>query len=332
MLREVHADGEAIHEGALCCSNRACQREYPIMDGLALIVRDLRTHLAGQWASIIAREDLHETSESALGDACGGGSAFDTARQHISNYAFDHYGEFDPVETQRDPAPGSIVRMLHSLCDAAGELVDGPLLDVGCSVGRTSFELAARTGREVLGVDLHHAKLRVAARVLREARVSYARRRVGLVFDRREFDVSFSGAPRVDFWSCDAAGQPFAAESFAAVIALNLLDSTHSPLEVLGECARILRPGGKLLLACPYDWSAQATPLEQWIGGHSQRGPDMGASEPLLRSLLTPGAHPQALSELSIVRELDGLEWHVRLHDRSSVRYRAHGLVIRKHA
>ncbi len=330
VLRESRADEFAIHEGALCCSNRDCQREYPILDDLALVVRDLRAHLADQWTSIQAREDLHETSESALGDACGSGSSYDTLRQHVSNYVFDHYGEFDPLETQREPAPGSIARILHTLLDAAGPLVDGPLLDVGCSVGRTTFELAERSGRDVVGVDLHHAKLRLAARVLREASVVYARRRVGLVYDRREFAVNFRAAPRVDFWSADATALPFAAESFAAVVALNLLDCARSPLEVLAEGARVLRPGGKLLLACPYDWSSGATAPEQWIGGHSQRGPNQGASEPLLRALLTPGAHPQSLKQLEILGEIDGLDWHVRLHDRSSVHYRVHALVAVK--
>jgi SAM-dependent methyltransferase/uncharacterized protein YbaR (Trm112 family) len=332
VLRESHADALAIHEGALCCSNQACLREYPIIDGLPIVVRELRAHLADQWTSIRARDDLHESTESSLGDACGSGSAFDAVRQHVSNYTFDHYGEFDPAEKQRHPAPGSIARLLNTLLDAAGELVAGPLIDVGCSVGRTSFELAERTGREVVGVDLHHAKLRVAARALREGRVSYARRRVGLVYDRREFDVRFPANAKVDFWSADAAAQPFASGSFAAVIALNLLDCARSPLDVLGECARLLRPGGKLLLAVPYDWSGSATPAENWIGGHSQRGAGAGASEPLLRALLTPGAHPQSLADLELVHEIEGIDWHVRLHDRSSVRYSSHALIAQKRA
>jgi SAM-dependent methyltransferase len=221
------------------------------------------------------------------------------------------------------------VRVLHACLDAAGELPSGPVLEVGCSVGRASFELARRTRREVLGVDIHHAKLRLASRVLREQRVVYARRRVGLAYDRREFAARFEGSERVDFWSCDAAALPFANGTFACVVALNVLDCARAPLEVLESCARMLVPGGVLVLACPYDWSANVTPIESWIGGHSQRGPNAGASEPLLRALLTPGAHAQSLGNVTITAELDDLAWHVRLHDRSSVRYRVHALIAR---
>ena len=45
---------------------------------------------------------------------------------------------------------------------------------------------------------------------------------------------------------------------------------------------------GGLVLTTPYDWSA-AVPVDAWLGGHSQRGPHQGSSEPILRGLLTPG-------------------------------------------
>lgn len=330
VLREARGSAAVLDEGVLCCTASECRHEFPVIDGLALLVRELRSHLAEHSGEILARDDLDETTESLLGDACGPGSSYDALRQHVSNYSWDHWGEFDPAEQERDPAPGSIARVLAALLPRADALPQGPALDLGCSVGRASFELARLTGRDVLGVDLHHAKLRVAARVLREGRVVYARRRLGLVYERRAFDVQLAGAERVDFWSADAAALPFADASFALVACLNLLDCAREPLSVLRECQRVLRPGGALLLACPYDWSASATPVEAWIGGHSQRGTYGGASEPLLRALLTPGAHPQSLGALELRSELDGLDWHVRLHDRSSMRYRVHGLVARK--
>lgn len=327
VLREARGDLASLEEGALVCTHAACRREFPVIDGMPLLVRDLGLHVRDQWTALAGREDLAAETESALGDAYGPGSREDALRQHVSGYAFDHYGEFDPAETERDPAPGSVVRLLEALWSAAGALPSGPVLELGCSVGRATFELARLSGREALGVELHHGKLRLAARVLRTGRVRYARRRVGLVYDRREFPATLPAAERVDFWIADAAALPFAEGTFAAVVALNLLDCAHAPLDVLREAARVLAPGGKLLAATPYDWSSQATPVQHWLGGHSQRGPGGGASEPVLRALLTRGAHPQSIEGLELARELDGLPWHVRLHDRSSVRYRCHGVI-----
>ncbi len=219
---------------------------------------------------------------------------------------------------------GSVVRVLERGLDLGAEIPEGPLLDLGCAVGRTTFELAARTGRLVLGVDLSYAMLRLAARVLREELVRYPRRRVGLVYDRRDFPASFPSAENVDFWACDALALPFPIGSFAAIVGLNVLDCVQSPHDLLASLPRLLADNGKAILSTPYDWSPNATPVEAWLGGHSQRGENAGASEPVLRALLTPGAHPASVEGLRIVAEEPSLSWRVRLHDRAVMEYRVH--------
>lgn len=325
ILRE---EGEHILEGALRCPDPACQREYPILDGIPLLLGNLRAYVAGAIDQIHAREDLAAETETLLGDCCGPGSPFDVTRQHLSTYAWDHYGDLDPEEVPGDS--GSVVRVLEKGLDLAGEIPEGPLLDLGCAVGRTSFELAARTGRLVLGVDLSYAMLRLAARVLREGRVRYPRRRVGLVYDRRDFPASFPAEENVDFWACDALALPFPTGTFAAVVGLNVLDCVQSPHDLLASLPRLLVDGGKTILSTPYDWSPNATPIEAWLGGHSQRGENAGASEPVLRGLLTPGAHPAAIEGLKILAEEPSLPWRVRLHDRAVMEYRAQVVAVKK--
>ena len=51
---------------------------------------------------------------------------------------------------------------------------------------------------------------------------------------------------------------------------------------------------------CAYN-AASATAVEGWIGGHSPRSDFKGDSDPFLRALLTPGAHPQSIPGLSIL-------------------------------
>jgi SAM-dependent methyltransferase/uncharacterized protein YbaR (Trm112 family) len=321
--------GGHILEGVLHCSHPGCQREYPILDGIPLILANLRQYVSDNLLALWGRRDFSELTESLLGDCCGPNSTFDQLRQHLSFYAWDHYGEFDPRETADEPQPGSMLRCLQAGRQLAEPIPPGPILELGCSVGRGSLALAEQSQELVLGIDLNFAMLRLAAEVLRTGRVSYPRRRVGVVYDRREFPVRFAHAENVDFWACDATALPFPPGRFALAVNLNVLDCVSSPVDLLISLARILHDGGKLVLSCPYDWSAAATPLESWLGGHSQRSPSAGASEAVLRALLTPGAHPAALGRLELVAEQEHFPWHVRLHDRSTMQYCVHLIAAR---
>lgn len=329
-------DDDDILEGVLHCTNPACQREYPIIDGIPLIIGALREYLADNLLFVHGRSDLSEVAESILGDCAGTGSPFDRMRQYLSSYAWDHYGDLDPDEAPEAPAeddgaprPGAALRMLRQSMALAGSLPDGPILDIGCAVGRTTLALAEERGRLVLGVDLYYPALRLAAQVLRQGRVQYPRRRVGLVYDRRAFPVDVPGRERADVWACDATALPFAPGTFAAAVALNVLDSVPAPLGMLSSMAHVLAPGGAAVISCPYDWAPGATPVESWIGGHSQRTEDRGASESVLRRLLTPGALPWSVDGLAIAAERPAVPWQVRLHARSTMRYQSHLVVAR---
>ena len=69
---------------------------------------------------------------------------------------------------------------------------------------------------------------------------------VGMVYERRDFPVPDDAASRVDFWACDAPALPFPDGSFAEAAGLNVLDTVHAPLALLGSLARVLRSGGSL--------------------------------------------------------------------------------------
>ncbi|MEI8021028.1 MAG: methyltransferase domain-containing protein, partial [Schlesneria sp.] len=159
--------------------------------------------------------------------------------------------------------------------------------------------------------------------------VSYSRRRIGIVYDRQEFPYSPSRADHVDFWACDALALPFKPQTFSFGIALNLLDCVSSPVDLLKSIGCVLSPHGKLVLTTPFDWSAVATSVEAWIGGHSQRTPAKGAPEMSLRTLIV-GGPAVGLPEMTIVAEQDSITWDVRLHDRAIVSYRMHLIIAEK--
>ena len=313
---------ETIIEGSLHCSNGDCRLEYPIIDGIPLLFPDLRGYITDNLFHVSARSDLSAENESIIGDCLGPNSPFDITRQHLSSYAWDNYGDLDPAEATNGPAvPNGVGRCLHAGLERVETRIDLPILDIGCALGRSSFELAAGSSQFVLGIDTNFSMLKWAQRILAERKLSYPRRRIGIVYDRREFAIDLPGMEQVDFWACSGLSLPFRSNRFGLTVGLQVLDSVSSPHGLLSSIADVLQPGGSAVLATPYDWSAAVTPIEAWIGGHSQRSTTQGAAEPLLRSLLTPDAHPHSIDGLVLRAEIPHFPWHTRIHDRGTMLY-----------
>ena len=300
-----------------------------------MIVPEVRKLLTERGIELLLRNDLDPVLESLLGDAMGPDGWFDAMRQTISSFAWDGWAGLDPDEApvEDGPVPGAVCRCLDRLLMMAGPVdVVARALDVGCGAGRSAFTLAERHSRAlVLGIDMNLGLLRLAHGAA-YGTVSYPRRRIGLVYERRRFAVSLPGAERVDFWACDALALPFAGATADLVAALNVLDCVAEPRRLLAGLAEVLRSDGRLLLATPYDWSTRATPVETWIGGHSQRAAHRGGAEPFLRALLTQGEHPQSVAGLRLLDETAAWPWQTRLHDRSTVSYRSHLLALARTA
>ncbi len=343
-LGEVFAEHQdRILQAILHCPEPACQREYPVLDGIGIFLADVRSYISDQIAALTARQDLVEPLESLLGDCCGPGTPWDSEHQQLSSYGWDHYGEYDPQlpavdeEANPLPRPGSVVRCLNAAWQMAAdfrhventEIEAGPILDIGCGMGRSTLELARRSAGPVVGIDMNFSMLRKAISVVRHGRLTYPLRRLGMVYDRREFAVSNEGAEQAEFWVADALALPFAPGSVAMTSAFNVLDCVVSPAQLIRELGRVTTSLGLTMLASPYDWAASATPFEQWLGGHSQRSPDCGSAEPVLRRLLEKpmiAGDPQ----WEVVAEQAQFPWQVRVHQRSTVAYQNHLVVARR--
>lgn len=327
-LNIVEAEREPgdIISGILGCSH--CGAEYPIIDGLPILVADLRRFIQDNLFYLLARSDLSPHLESLVGDAAGPDTSFDSVRKLLSSYVWDHWGEFDPQEKTSAPAsarPGAVARGLTDVLSLArADLPPGPIIDIGCAAGRTTHELTTRLGRRVLGVDMNVPLAQAARRAIFEGHVEYPRRRIGLAFDRRSFTVPKPPAGLADVWICDAAALPFAGGNFACALGMNVLDCLADPRGGLAELDRILAPEGEALLSIPFDWTAAATPVENWLGGHSQRGPHKGDAEAIIDLLLAEG--PMAAGKLRRKPQTIEIPWHVRLHERACMHYHAYGI------
>lgn len=315
------SDGDHVVHGALHCSDPSCWLEFPVIDGVPVIVPDPRAFLAGTLAQVSLRDDLPPFVEGMLTDVAGSGAPWTIARYHLSLYAGEHYGDWS------GRAEGSQVATLMAAgLDLAGEVPGGPALDIGCAVGRGAHALAARTGAMVLGVDLNMPMLRFAQRLLIRGEARWPRRRVGLVYAEEHAArpaAMDEAAGLVDFWAVDAMALPFRTAPFAAVTALNVVDCAAAPANLLAEMARMLPAGGAGVLCTPYDWSENATEVQNWLGGHSQRGPLGGDSAAILRAAL-------GNLGLTVTATRDGIPWRLAVHERSTAEYSLDMLALRR--
>jgi SAM-dependent methyltransferase/uncharacterized protein YbaR (Trm112 family) len=325
------AEGDEVLEGVLLCSQPACQREHPIIDGIPVVVADIASWAAHQIGGVMRRDDLSAHAESLLGDASGPGSEFHRDRSNLGIYGWAHWGDLAPAGERQHG--GAYATLLAQAFDLASPQPAGLWLDLGCSVGRGTLELARRGAALAVGVDLNFAMLRVAERVRRQGQARFPLRRGGVVFERFEATLPDSTATRrscTSHWCCDASMLPFADARFDGVLLLNLLDCVPDPLALLFETGRALAAPGQALFSSPYDWSPNATPMAQWLGGHSQRSPSGGSSVAELRRILSVDRAAGVDTGLVIESERDSVPWHVQTGERSTMAYAVHMARLRR--
>ncbi len=305
-----------LWHGILHCSNAACWMEFPVIDGVPVIVADPPSFLQNAQSYVLARDDLPGVLAGLIGDALGPGGDFDTTRQHLSIYCDAHFSDWAGGD-----AP-DIVGALQAGLEALDE-VRGPAIDLGGAVGRGGWELARRTAPVLVG-DLNFAFLRLAQRLMLDGEAWFDRRRVGLVYDRARISLPANAAgERLDFWAVDAMALPFRPGSFGLATAINLVDSIAGPTEAVAETARVLAPGSGAVFTTPHDWSPTAAEAVRWMGWHSQRSRSGGEAEPVLTATLRSHG-------LEAVAERADLPWRLRLHARAEMRYALHLVACRK--
>jgi putative 4-mercaptohistidine N1-methyltranferase len=219
----------------------------------------------------------------------------------VAEYLFFHYageGEVSrglPVPREALDFPVRVVR----------ELVDSTLpmrnaLDLGCAVGRSSFELA-RIAQSVLGIDFSSAFIRAAETLKREGKlachVPVEGERTEPFTARVPADID---ASRIRFETGDAMDLRADIGGFDLVLAANLLCRLPEPAKFLQRLPDLLSPSGQLLLGTPFSWLPDHTAPEHWIGGRVETGPSWDA----LRKILEPHFELQLSKDLPfLIRE-----------------------------
>jgi len=150
-------------------------------------------------------------------------------------------------------------------------------LDLGCAVGRASFELA-KDFQSVTGLDYSAAFIHSAGHLREHGKLAYRRQETGRYFS--ELVAAVPGGvdrERVRFVEGDACALdcdlPAEVEGpFDAVLMANLLCRLKDPeacLRQFVESQRWLESDGILVIASPNTWSDQYTPPENFLDGEN---------------------------------------------------------------
>ena len=258
LLADPLEGGALVSDGALLRNEAGV---WPVLGGVPVLVPDPARWLRGAREHVLA--SLGEVGRLGADDVALLGE-FCAAVRGVGDAAIDDdflADEEGAVDVVAGPAERLVTELLARRTEVVERLVaalgSGPVLEIGCGAGTATRRIGARP---LVVVD------RSVRALLRATAGTDATPVVGL-----------------------AEALPVASEAFGTVVAANVIDLLDDPGAFVAEVARVLRPGGRLVLCTP-------DPALGAVGG---------TDEALVDLLEDEG--------LTVVQDVDGLPW-VRSH------------------
>jgi putative 4-mercaptohistidine N1-methyltranferase len=188
----------------------------------------------------------------------------------VEQYLLFHYGTAEqicPLMPEARPACGFPVRCVSESLRRISPQKRTRALDLGCAVGRSSFELA-RNFDEVVGIDFS-ARFIAAARQMRDKRRLTVRvPREGSATDEALLELPFDlKTDSARFERGDACDLRADLGTFDLVLMANLIDRLPDPAKCLARLPGLISSGGWLVITSPYTWLEEYTPRERWLDG-----------------------------------------------------------------
>jgi len=187
----------------------------------------------------------------------------------LDEYLLFHYGtaeeilpwDFGPATALNFP-----VRTVEAL-DWERLSDNSRALDLGCAVGRSSFELS-RHCAEVIGIDFSQSFVDAAERIRQEGEHSYLRLEEGRDKTTQMASLPEGAHPEcIQFEQGDAMKLRPDLGAFDVVHAANLLCRLTEPQAFLAQLPALVRPGGQLFMTTPCTWLEEYTPPQNWPAG-----------------------------------------------------------------
>lgn len=245
-LAEDRVESKDIIEGSLYC--QSCGANYQISNGIAVV-----------------RPEKAAKIKSANNGY--------NAPVMLSAYMWSHFGDL-LSDTRATDA--------YKIWSQSFKSTSGDALDIGCAVGRLTFELS-RTHNRVIGIDTSAAFIAKAREIVVQKQIDFDLVVEGNLTEHRHLGLENGwNMENVDFLVADALALPFARHDFAGVAAINILEKVPEPLRHLTEVNRVLREHAAMFLfSDPFSWDPAFSSPELWLGGsnngsspYSRRGID----------------------------------------------------------
>jgi putative 4-mercaptohistidine N1-methyltranferase len=208
----------------------------------------------------------------------------------LSEYLLFHYGTDGQVMPWAFGPRNSLdfpVRCVSELLDPSHLGSKARALDLGCAVGRSSFELA-RHCPEVIGIDYSEQFIQAAQALQEQGSLSYRYVEEGTLTTPAVASVPGGvDRARVRFERGDAQALPSSLGQFDIVLLANLLDRLAEPVQCLNALPGLVKLAGQVLMTTPCTWLEEYTAHTEWLGGIEREGAPIRTLD-TLRHLLEP--------------------------------------------
>ncbi len=191
----------------------------------------------------------------------------------VEQYLLFHYGtpeQICPLLPEARTACGFPARCVSESLRHIDLRKRARALDLGCAVGRSSFELG-RHFDEVVGIDFSRLFVAEAERMRRQHLMTIHAPREGEAKDEMHVQLPPDlRTGRVQFETGDACALRGDLGSFDLVLMANLIDRLPDPARCLARLPDLVGSAGWLVITSPYTWLEEYTPREKWLdgGGH----------------------------------------------------------------
>lgn len=161
-------------------------------------------------------------------------------------------------------------------------------LDLGCSVGKTSFILAPHF-KQIDAVDFSARYIRHGVRLQQGGSVRYTLENEGDIVDFYEFSLEEVGLPcseNILFSQGDISNLKKGLTGYDMILAQHVLEKNYDPRLFLQDVHSRLNSNGLLIIVSSYDFDEQHTSKEKWLGGLKVNGENVTGFEGLSLALM----------------------------------------------